>query len=69
MHDFDQGSSVERIGRAAALGDSILLYDNFRTAVRPAEALLDSAQSTYEAGANLGKWEHGSLELISKEKI
>ncbi len=53
----------------ANLAESILLYDDFRSADRPADALLDFAQSTYEAGANLGKWDRDSLEWFPKEEM
>jgi hypothetical protein len=50
----------------ADLGEFILLYDDVRTADRPAEMLLDFLQRAYEAGANLGKWDRSNLELISE---
>ena len=37
-------------------------YDAVRTAKDPERALLDFCQSTYEAAANLGKWDRASLE-------
>jgi hypothetical protein len=40
----------------------ILNYDDLRQAASPRDALLDFVQSTYEAGANLGKWDRASLE-------
>ena len=40
----------------------ILLYDDARKQASPAAALLDFAQSTYEAGANLAKWDRANLE-------
>lgn len=49
------------------MDEFFLLYDDVRTADRPAEMLLDFLQSTYEAGANLGKWDRSGLERISKE--
>jgi hypothetical protein len=39
-----------------------LMYDDVRLAPSPREALLDFLQSTYEAGANLGKWDRTELE-------
>jgi hypothetical protein len=46
----------------AQLGEFILMYDNVRTAELPAATLLEFCQSTYEAGATLGKWNRGELE-------
>lgn len=44
------------------LSEFILMYDDVRNADSPEQALLDFLQSTYEAGANLGKWDRASLE-------
>jgi hypothetical protein len=44
------------------LGEFLLKYDDVRKAASPAEALLQFCQSTYEAGANLGKWDRAALE-------
>jgi hypothetical protein len=44
------------------LKEFILPYDVVRTAPSPDEALLAFAQSTYEAAANLGKWDRAALE-------
>src|SRR6185369_17255981 len=44
------------------LREFILPYDAVRTAPSPDEALLAFAQSTYEAAANLAKWDRGALE-------
>jgi hypothetical protein len=46
----------------AQLGEFILMYDDVRTAPSPAAALLEFCQSTYEAGATLGKWDRNALE-------
>lgn len=43
-------------------GGFILLYDDLRQADSPDEVLMDFLQSTYEAAANLAKWERSSLE-------
>jgi hypothetical protein len=40
----------------------ILMYDDVRDSPSPAAALLDFCQSTYEAGATLGKWDRAALE-------
>jgi hypothetical protein len=44
------------------MGEFILLYDDVRNAPNPRAALLDFLQSTYEAGADLGKWDRAALE-------
>jgi hypothetical protein len=40
----------------------LLMYDDVRQAPSPRTMLLDFLQSTYEAGANLGKWDRAALE-------
>jgi hypothetical protein len=40
----------------------LLMYDDVRQAKSPRAEILEFAQSTYEAGANLAAWERGSLE-------
>jgi hypothetical protein len=45
-----------------ALGEFILPYEAVRTAADPDATLLDFAQSTYEAGANLATWDRAALE-------
>jgi Family of unknown function (DUF5996) len=40
----------------------LLLYDDVRQAASPRTMLLDFLQSTYDAGANLGKWNRAELE-------
>jgi len=46
----------------AQLGEFILMYDDVRTAASPGATLLNFCQSTYEAGATLGKWDRDALE-------
>ena len=46
----------------AGLGEFILMYDDVRASASPSETLLSFCQSTYEAGAQLGKWDRESLE-------
>jgi hypothetical protein len=46
----------------AQMGEFILMYDDMRKATSPARTLLEFCQSTYEAGATLGKWDRVSLE-------
>ncbi|HEU4769034.1 MAG TPA: DUF5996 family protein [Pyrinomonadaceae bacterium] len=44
------------------LSEFLMYYDDVRTAENPDEALMEFLQSTYEAGANLAKWDRASLE-------
>ncbi|HLY18016.1 MAG TPA: DUF5996 family protein [Bryobacteraceae bacterium] len=44
------------------LKEFILNYDDVRQAASPHAALQEFLQSTYEAGANLGKWDRANLE-------
>jgi hypothetical protein len=44
------------------LHEFLLMYDDVRQSPSPREALLSFLQSTYEAGANLGKWDRRELE-------
>ena len=46
----------------SSLGEFLLLYDDMRRAPSPTTALLEFLQSTYEAGATLGKWDREALE-------
>ncbi|HZQ21563.1 MAG TPA: DUF5996 family protein [Terriglobales bacterium] len=45
-----------------SLHEFLLMYEDVRTSPSPAETLLSFLQSTYEAGANLGKWDRSALE-------
>lgn len=47
---------------SAELSEFVLLYKDVRQAASPHEMLLEFMQSTYEAGANLGKWDRAVLE-------
>jgi hypothetical protein len=42
----------------------LLMYDDVRLAASPREALLGFLQSTYEAGANLARWDRKELERV-----
>ena len=44
------------------LHEFFLKYDDVRQSERPREMLLEFCQSTYEAGANLGRWDRDALE-------
>lgn len=43
----------------------VLSYDAFRKLPSPETALMDFLQSTYDAGADLGKWDRAALERAS----
>ena len=38
------------------------MYDDVRSSASPNATLLDFCESTYEAGATLGKWDRDALE-------
>jgi hypothetical protein len=44
------------------LGEFILPYDAVRTAAEPERVLMEFLQSTYEAAADLAKWDRAALE-------
>jgi hypothetical protein len=44
------------------LGEFLLPYESMRTAPSPRETLLEFLQSTYEAAADLAKWDRAALE-------
>jgi hypothetical protein len=46
----------------AGLGEFLLSYDDVRKAESPSVALLEFCESTYEAAAELGKWDRRMLE-------
>jgi uncharacterized protein DUF5996 len=45
------------------LKEFILMYDEVRRAPEPERFLLDFLQSTYDAGANLARWDREALEV------
>jgi Family of unknown function (DUF5996) len=47
------------------MSEFFLMYDDVRESPSPREAVLDFCQSTYEAGADLGKWDRANLEKRS----
>jgi hypothetical protein len=51
-----------KAGFNETLSEFIFLYDDLRTDPSPDEALLSFLQSSYEAGANLAKWDRSLLE-------
>ena len=44
------------------MGEFLLMYDDVRASESPRSALIDFCQSTYEAAADLGKWDRAALE-------
>ncbi len=49
------------------LSEFILMYDDVRAASSPERELMEFLQSTYEAGANLAKWDRAALERAPAE--
>jgi len=61
------GYAEQKVKPAAAfyhpqMKEFLLMYDDLRNDASPRKALLDFLQSTYEAAANLAKWERKELE-------
>jgi hypothetical protein len=50
------------------LGEFLLMYDDVRQSGEPEKTLMEFLQSTYEAGANLGKWPRAELERTPEVK-
>jgi len=50
------------------LGEFLLMYEDVRVAESPGRMLLEFCESTYEAAANLGKWDRGALERGLRER-
>jgi hypothetical protein len=68
-----KGFAAAKIGPAAAFysndyGQFILPYDAVRTAADPEAALLEFLRTTYDAAAELGKWDRAALECALGEK-
>jgi hypothetical protein len=62
-----QGFAAAKVEPAAALwskalGEFILPYDAVRTAKEPARELMAFLQSTYDAAADMGRWDRAALE-------
>jgi hypothetical protein len=63
------GLSEQKIRPAKAfyhpqMKEFLLMYDDVRQATSPRQALLDFLQSTYEAAANLARWDRKALEKV-----
>jgi len=61
------GFAGSKIGPAPAfyhaeLKEFLLMYDDVRNSPAPRTSVLEFLQSTYDAGANLGKWNRAELE-------
>ncbi len=50
------------------LREFVVSYDSVRESDSPDDTLLDFLQTTYEAAANLGKWDRSSLERIDDSR-
>jgi Family of unknown function (DUF5996) len=66
-----QGFAAARVYPQAAryeskVGEFLLMYDEVRRASSPSSTLLEFLQSTYEAGANLAKWDRKALDRPSE---
>jgi len=62
-----EGFAQSRVRPASAFYDSqmhefFLMYDDVRQSSSPRATLLEFLQSSYDAAANLAKWDRGSLE-------
>ncbi len=44
------------------IGEFLLMYDDIRSSVAPGAQLMEFLETTYEAGANLAKWDRAALE-------
>ena len=63
------GQSPVRPGKAfyhPQMKEFFLMYDDVRLDPSPRSALLEFLQSTYEAGANLAKWDRAELERTAR---
>lgn len=49
------------------LHEFLLMYDTVRTSGSPRDQLLEFLQSSYEAGANLARWDRDALEVPAHE--
>ncbi|HEY7876996.1 MAG TPA: DUF5996 family protein [Gemmatimonadaceae bacterium] len=58
----DRAVRPERAFYSTAMGEFVLPYEAVRTAASPDEMLLEFLQSTYEAAADLARWDRASLD-------
>jgi hypothetical protein len=54
--------SPEKAFYSKDMSEFVMLYDDVRTSPDPEGALMEFCQSTYEAGADLAKWDRKTLE-------
>lgn len=54
--------------RQSELPQFVLPYEAVRTAADPRKTLLEFLQSTYDAGADLAKWDRAALDVRSRDK-
>jgi len=47
------------------MGEFLLMNEDVRQSNSPTQTVLDFLESTYEAGANLAKWDRKALERTS----
>jgi len=59
----------EKAFYSAEKGEYFLMYDDVRLAASPEKALMEFCLSTYEAGAELGKWDRENLERDGVAKV
>jgi hypothetical protein len=67
------GFAEQRVGPQSAfyhpqMKEFLLMYDDVRTAGSPKDALMEFLQSTYNAAADLGKWDRKNLERQGRAK-
>jgi len=69
-HGFSSARVLPEAARyEPKLGEFLLMYDDVRRAPSPTTTLLDFLESTYEAGANSGKWDRQALERPSEPAL
>jgi hypothetical protein len=52
----------------SGIGEFVLMYDDIRGAASPEVDLMNFLQTTYEAGANLAKWDRAALERAPENR-
>ena len=51
------------------IGEFLLMYDDIRTSAAPGAQLMEFLETTYEAGANLAKWDRSALERANENRV
>ncbi len=62
----DQPVQPENAFYSKEKSEFFLMYEDMRSSSSPEQALLDFCESTYVAGATLGKWDRAALERTPK---